>query len=159
MLKHFALRGRNPVATAFQFGAAICTALYPFSFWKNVYGITLGSIFSVILGLIAYAILISAYVFFEAIQEEVASRSETFPEYDASSGQSFNELGVELSVSQEFIDICGGRDALKGLTTTEVCNRFLMPLTEALGQSYCDQLRGSGCAHVKTANVFVSHAW
>jgi hypothetical protein len=37
----------------------------------------------------------------------------------------FPKHGVRLSFYQEFIDLCGGRSNLEGLTTTEVCERYV----------------------------------
>jgi hypothetical protein len=52
---------------------------------------------------------------------------------------------------------CGGRDALVGLTTTDVCEHFIKPFTLASSSSYCDLLKADNDPHVlDTANVFIS---
>eukprot|EP01041_Mallomonas_annulata_P001209 gene1209-2353_t len=73
----------------------------------------------------------------------------------------FPKMGVRQSVFREFITDCGGESELIGLSTTEVCDRFLKPLTYADGASYCDYYRryGSVSENVSDASVFISHAW
>eukprot|EP01041_Mallomonas_annulata_P010397 gene10397-21682_t len=73
----------------------------------------------------------------------------------------FPKMGVRKSVFREFIKECGGESELIGLSTTEVCDRFLKPLTYADGASYCDyyQHYGSDSDNVSDASVFISHAW
>eukprot|EP01041_Mallomonas_annulata_P013717 gene13717-29173_t len=56
----------------------------------------------------------------------------------------FPKIGVRLSVFRYFIKECGGKSELIGLSTTEVCDRFLKPLTYADGASYCDYYRHYG---------------
>jgi len=50
---------------------------------------------------------------------------------------------------------------LEGLTTTQVCGKFMMELTQASRMSYCDQLLSTGTEGniVGRATVFISHAW
>ena len=71
----------------------------------------------------------------------------------------FNEHGVKVSVLLDFIDLCGGREVLAGLTTTQVNEIFLQPMTSALNDSYCRLLLESGDPRVAQANIFISHAW
>eukprot|EP01041_Mallomonas_annulata_P011541 gene11541-24142_t len=73
----------------------------------------------------------------------------------------FPKMGVRLSVFREFIKECGGELFVESLSTTEVCDRFLKPLTFADGASYCDYYRryGSNSDNVNDASVFISHAW
>lgn len=53
----------------------------------------------------------------------------------------FPKQGFKLSfIRDEFIPLCGGEDALIGLTTTEVCNNCVMPSTSDLKVSYCELL-------------------
>ena len=52
----------------------------------------------------------------------------------------FPKHGVRLDYYHEFIAACGGRDALKGLTTTEVNDKFVKAATFATQSSYCDML-------------------
>eukprot|EP01041_Mallomonas_annulata_P007086 gene7086-14418_t len=52
----------------------------------------------------------------------------------------FSKMGVRLSVIYDFIDLCGGRDILEGLTTSQICNNFLKPLTYTRQCSYCEML-------------------
>ena len=72
----------------------------------------------------------------------------------------FRKHGVRLDYYQEFIAACGGRDSLKGLTTTEVNENFVKPATAHFQSSYCDMLSSQRHAAVGLlATVFTSHAW
>ena len=74
----------------------------------------------------------------------------------------FPKEGVRLSYFNDIIDSFGGRTALAGLTTTDVCNNFVKPACEALKASYCDYLSQTQIKHscpVGKATVFISHAW
>ena len=51
--------------------------------------------------------------------------------------------GVVLSYIGSFISQCGGRDSLQGLTTTDVCDKYVMPWTKAQKCSLNDLLRES----------------
>lgn len=44
-------------------------------------------------------------------------------------------------------------------TTTDVCNNFLKPCTEAKGQSYVEYLTEKKSPDVGRATVFISNAW
>ncbi|KAJ3042588.1 Kinesin light chain 3 [Rhizophlyctis rosea] len=55
---------------------------------------------------------------------------------------SISLLGVHLSYFSFFIESCGGRDTLQGLTTQDVCTTFIIPRTSS-GQSLCDVLFSS----------------
>jgi hypothetical protein len=73
----------------------------------------------------------------------------------------FSMLGVRLSFFLHFVDIiCGGRDALQGLTTLQVMEKWVVSATKSSKLSYCEQLvaQGEG-AFVGTATWFYSHAW
>ena len=71
----------------------------------------------------------------------------------------FPKVGVRIPELDEFIAKCGGTTVLEGLTTTDVCNQYLKPMTLASGKSYCEQLTALGDPAVCTATVFISHAW
>jgi tetratricopeptide (TPR) repeat protein len=72
----------------------------------------------------------------------------------------FPKAGVRLSyIVGEFYEECGGREALKGLTTKQVCEQFIKPKTQERKSSYCDLLKDQGHkAYRETAQVFLSHA-
>jgi hypothetical protein len=60
---------------------------------------------------------------------------------DLSHLEPFSKQGISLSyLLNEFVEECGGNEALKGLTTTDVCNTFVKPATETCQSSYCDML-------------------
>ncbi len=76
-----------------------------------------------------------------------------------SSALDFPKHGVRLSFYNHFVDLCGGRNNLEGLTTTEVCERYVKPATFTLQCSYCDMLRQNHSTATDIATVFISHAW
>jgi len=77
----------------------------------------------------------------------------------SSTSYDFPKAGISVSFLSEFLQDCGGRNALKNLTTEEVCERFIKPKTKATQSSYCDFLRDKGHKDYKeTANIFISHA-
>ena len=79
----------------------------------------------------------------------------------------FPNLGMRRSRFEEFIDKCGGRDALRVKSTTQVCEEYLKPMTISKRISYCDILLEDILSNnsnqsdmtVATASVFISHAW
>lgn len=80
-------------------------------------------------------------------------------------GFKFRQWGVTLEMVDEFINECGGREKLDGLSTREVNKLYMKPLTNLKhksgmrGASYCSwkyQQRHSG---VTDADAFVCHAW
>ena len=54
---------------------------------------------------------------------------------------------------------CGGTDVIMNMTTTDICNIFLIPLTIDSKVSYCEQFKTIFPNEIKKANCFVSHAW
>jgi len=71
----------------------------------------------------------------------------------------FPKKGIKLSYLEEFFRECGGRDSLNDLTTTEVCERYIKPITETTQSSYCELMSVLGHEGVGEATVFISHAW
>ncbi|CAK4856117.1 unnamed protein product, partial [Aphanomyces euteiches] len=69
--------------------------------------------------------------------------------------------GLTLSFFKRFVDLHGGRDAFQGLTTGDVCSKYLLPYTASTKLSLVEHLRQQpdGHLHVKPATWFVSHAW
>ena len=73
-------------------------------------------------------------------------------------------IGVRFKYFLEFIESCGGEEALRGKTTSEVCEAFVKPRTKTLkagGGSLCDLLRASEATSglVAPSAWFISHAW
>ena len=70
-------------------------------------------------------------------------------------------FGVNLQAFDDFVQQCGGREALDGLTTTQVNDHFLVPKTQAKSSSYCTMLleNEETMLQVGKATVFISHAW
>ena len=68
----------------------------------------------------------------------------------------------------QFVDETGGREALKGLITTDICDRFVKPATKDYELSWCGMIVEKATPHpdtsklngvVKPVTVFISHAW
>lgn len=83
-----------------------------------------------------------------SVQEELPFDPKAFP-----------RLGVRLSFLSLFLLDCGGREQLAGLTTTEVCERYVKPVTAVTQSSYVELLRHCKHEAVAEAQVFISHAW
>jgi tetratricopeptide (TPR) repeat protein len=72
----------------------------------------------------------------------------------------FPKVGVDLSyVTGEFIEEVGGEQVLRGLTTGQVCEKFIKPRTRHTKSSYAELLRAEGHpAFGGSPKVFISHA-
>lgn len=85
----------------------------------------------------------------------------------AESAEHFPREGLTMAAIRAFAaeSGCAAADAVSlagggaGLTTSEVCARFVVPATADTGASYCAGLVAYGSPHVGYANVFVSHVW
>ena len=66
--------------------------------------------------------------------------------------------GIQVSSLDQFINECGGRSKLQGLTTTDVVKMFIKPLIMEKKSCYCDYLRTIDPSSVGEALVFISHA-
>ena len=76
----------------------------------------------------------------------------------------FPKEGIRLPFFQEFIISCGGRTVLEGMSTADVCDTHVKPVTKNAQSSYCELLAAQdykSCREsaVGTATVFISHAW
>ncbi len=72
---------------------------------------------------------------------------------------SFPKLGIKLSYLNEFISDCGGRENLQGLTTTQVCRNFIIPMTRNDKSSFCEMLHRKKHHAVENATIYVSHVY
>eukprot|EP01031_Cornospumella_fuschlensis_P036949 gene36949-44825_t len=78
---------------------------------------------------------------------------------EVASFEGFPKHGVQLSFIEQFLAECG-QDALEGLTTTDVCNKFVKPMTAPFHSSFCELMAAiNHPAYGERATVFVSHAW
>ncbi|KAJ3045207.1 Kinesin light chain 3 [Rhizophlyctis rosea] len=69
----------------------------------------------------------------------------------------FSLLGVRLSFLDTFMnEWCGGKDNLTELSTTAVCEKYVIPRTT---KSLCEHLLEDHPEAVGTATCFISHAW
>jgi tetratricopeptide (TPR) repeat protein len=71
----------------------------------------------------------------------------------------FPKLGVRLDYLNQFINSFGGEAQFSKLTTTDVCEKFVKPLTLKSQLSMCEFLQSQKSPMVGVANVFISHAW
>ena len=69
------------------------------------------------------------------------------------------KLGIKLSSLEFFIGECGGRSVLADLSTADVNNLYLKPLTGHMKASYCEYLKSNEVSGVGEAEVFISHSW
>lgn len=72
----------------------------------------------------------------------------------------FPKDGISIAGLNLFISKCGGENALKGMTTKEVCDTHLKPMTS--GKSFVDYIIESGDGDdsiIGMANTFIIHAW
>eukprot|EP01038_Epipyxis_sp_PR26KG_P011814 gene11814-15811_t len=75
-----------------------------------------------------------------AVMNNQVSNNEELAEEPAAT-LPFPKEGVSIVVMEEFIDVyCGGRENIEGLTTTQVCEQYLKPLTLSTQQSYCEMM-------------------
>ena len=78
---------------------------------------------------------------------------------ESTASTDFRSDGIRLSDITEFVAQCGGRNKLKGLTTTVVKNKYLKPMTHSKKFSYCELLKNKNSESIAQASVFISHAW
>ncbi len=72
----------------------------------------------------------------------------------------FPQDGVSVRFLQDFILQCdGGRDGIKELTTTDLCEKMVKPITAPYKLSFCDLMKQIQHKGVGKATVFISHAW
>ncbi|OQR98241.1 mbre TPR repeat protein [Thraustotheca clavata] len=69
--------------------------------------------------------------------------------------------GLKLSYFHRFIDLHGGREVFRGLTTAQVCFKYVVPFTKSSKLSLVDhvKLQQDDAHYVDNANWYVSHAW
>ncbi|KAI8850472.1 hypothetical protein BC829DRAFT_389529 [Chytridium lagenaria] len=77
-----------------------------------------------------------------------------------SSSDDFPLHGISLKYLHQFAEACGGHAALEGLSTQDVCTKFIIPATQKTGTSACDILLSFDRQDaVSKATWFVSHVW
>ncbi|KAI8616297.1 hypothetical protein BC830DRAFT_1080723, partial [Chytriomyces sp. MP71] len=82
-------------------------------------------------------------------------------EGDLSDPNTFSTRGLSLSHILALVKLWGGREALQGKSTADVCQLHLLPMTKDSGLSLCAQYALSKGEEylAREANWFVSHAW
>ncbi|KDO29740.1 hypothetical protein SPRG_19688 [Saprolegnia parasitica CBS 223.65] len=70
-------------------------------------------------------------------------------------------LGLKLSYFRRFIELHGGEASFEGLTTAQVCFKYVVPFTETSGQSLVEHVRlhTADADYVQPSNWYISHAW
>ena len=82
------------------------------------------------------------------------------PPAPSAAADDFPRLGMSVRRLGRIVDSQrGGRQALRGLTTSQVKLRVFVPLTAATRLSMCAQLQAQGDPGVGVATWYVSHAW
>ncbi|ORY50598.1 TPR-like protein [Rhizoclosmatium globosum] len=75
----------------------------------------------------------------------------------------FSIKGVSIKYFCSLVDLWGGRSTLEGMTTQDVCTKFVKTQTEASKLSWCADLYLSNDPNLESqvhdANYFISHAW
>ncbi|ORY31577.1 TPR-like protein [Rhizoclosmatium globosum] len=75
----------------------------------------------------------------------------------------FSIKGVTVKYFSSLVDVWGGCSELKGMTTQDICNKFVKPQTESSKLSWCADMYLSKdpnlMGQVHDANYFISHAW
>lgn len=69
------------------------------------------------------------------------------------------KLGISLDGLKEFVEKCGGKTALQGLTTRQVFEVFVKDMTTNTVGSYCENQASINPSEFTQANVYVIHAW
>eukprot|EP00981_Chlorochromonas_danica_P005779 scaffold1190_cov187-Ochromonas_danica.AAC.11 len=102
--------------------------------------------------------------------EKTTSSSVVEVAVSPSAGGGISLFGICLADYDNFFLTCGGREQFLGLTTQEVVERFIKPITKEDRSSYCDYLlrtstststsqKKKGNKMVGMATVYVSHCW
>ncbi|ORY34530.1 TPR-like protein, partial [Rhizoclosmatium globosum] len=70
-------------------------------------------------------------------------------------------LGLPFSHFKHLVEAWGGRSALTGKTTTDICFEFVKPMTTATGLSLCAHYKSTHSTSqlVQESQWFISHAW
>ncbi|KAI8832214.1 hypothetical protein BJ741DRAFT_289633 [Chytriomyces cf. hyalinus JEL632] len=99
----------------------------------------------------------------QGVSSDEADTAEKDAEGDMSDPRTFSIKGLPLAHIHSLIETWGGPSLLEGLTTTDVCVRFLKPLTVESGLSLCAQYYTSKntamASLIQNATWFISHAW
>ena len=70
-------------------------------------------------------------------------------------------MGIRVKYLRKFVDLCGGKERLKGKTTRAVVEEFIKPVTSKKKCSLCKLLlnQKDPKRYIGRANVFICHAW
>ncbi len=79
--------------------------------------------------------------------------------------EAFNDfplIGIKVSyICNEYLEDCGGETVLAGLTTGDICKKFIKPSTQVEETSYCDMVMKSerGKENVGKPTAYICHSW
>lgn len=79
------------------------------------------------------------------------------PGYTTEDVISFPKLGLKVKGLAQFISLCGGEEELNGLTTSQVCEKYLKDVTRDVKMSYCNKLLSEGHDSVGNATHFIRY--
>lgn len=66
---------------------------------------------------------------------------------------------MRVSALTNFVAICGGEKRIKSLSTRQVVDKYILPITASARSSYCDLVRSREASMVSPATVYISHSW
>lgn len=79
----------------------------------------------------------------------------------SNNNNNFNIHGVKFHYCKSFIENCGGIDKLKGLSTADVKDQFILEITKSTQLSITEHLifEDPSTDVVGKSTYFISHAW
>ena len=77
----------------------------------------------------------------------------------SSTVQQFPMDGLKVSAFINFIAVCGGEKKIRYLSTRQVVERYIFPVTNATKTSYCDLVKTRDPSVIGRASVYISHSW
>lgn len=94
-----------------------------------------------------------SYSFISEISHQLSQKGVTFK---SKQKREFPVLGLKIAGLREFISICGGSNALNGLTVEDVNRKYMKPITFLRKQSYCEMMDIRDSRYTGEANALVS---
>lgn len=71
----------------------------------------------------------------------------------------FPTEGLKVSALSNFIAVCGGEKKIKYLTTQQIVEKCILPVTAANKSSYCELIKTRDPSVVSHATAYISHSW
>lgn len=67
--------------------------------------------------------------------------------------------GLKVSALANFVAVCGGEKKIKHLTTQQIVEKCILPVTAANKSSYCELIKARDPSVVCHATAYISHSW